>query len=53
MSGIQEFKEFAVKGNVVDMAVGVIMAFAIFMAVRGIDKLKRQAPLGKRPAPNA
>ena len=29
MSFIQEFKEFAVKGNVVDLAVGVIIGAAI------------------------
>ncbi len=26
MGFVQEFKEFALKGNVVDMAVGIIMA---------------------------
>jgi len=29
MSMLQEFKEFAVKGNVVDLAVGVIIGAAL------------------------
>jgi large conductance mechanosensitive channel len=96
MSMVKEFKEFAIKGNVIDLAVGVIigaafgkivdsivgdlimpmtldglkkagvpvlaygnfitvavnfiiLAFIIFMMVRQINKLKREAP----PAPAA
>jgi large conductance mechanosensitive channel len=114
MSLVQEFKEFAMKGNVVDMAVGIIIgaafgkivsalvgailmpaigmmiggvdfsglsvelgtdaktgepvalqygqfiqalidfliiAFAIFMALKGINKLKKPAPAASAPAP--
>ena len=114
MSLAQEFKEFAVKGNVIDMAVGVIIggafgkivssfvadilmpvlgtliggvnfseqavqlganpagepvllkygvflqnvldfviiAFAIFMAIRGINKLKKEEPAPPPPGPS-
>ncbi len=37
---MQEFKEFAVKGNVLDMAVGLIIgAFAVFLIVRAFNKI--------------
>ena len=56
MGMMQEFKEFAVKGNVIDLAVGVIiggafgkivtsiLAFIIFMMVKQVNRLKREAP---------
>ena len=42
MSIVKEFREFALKGNVVDLAVGVIIAWAIFIAVKLINRLKRE-----------
>ena len=50
MSMAKEFREFAVKGNVVDLAVGVIVgaafgkiiAWTIFIAVKVINRLKRE-----------
>ncbi|HBO70468.1 MAG TPA: hypothetical protein DD658_10275 [Deltaproteobacteria bacterium] len=55
---LKEFKDFAMRGNVVDMAVGIIIGAAfggivkslvsdvlmppIFFLVRGINRLKRQ-----------
>ena len=55
MSIIKEFREFAMRGNVVDLAVGVIMivAFAIFMAIKLINKLnrKKEEPAAATPAP--
>jgi large conductance mechanosensitive channel len=56
MSVIKEFKEFALKGNVVDLAIGVIIntvidftlvAFCVFMIVKVMNSLKR------KPAPAA
>ena len=44
MSMMSEFKEFAVRGNVMDLAVGVILAFIIFLMVRQMNRLKRAAP---------
>ena len=61
MSIIKEFKEFAIKGNVIDMAVGIvigaaftinfaIVAFAMFAVVKAINRLKRkQAESPKEP----
>ena len=40
---IQEFKDFAVKGNAVDMAVGVIIGGAFQQG--GVSKLKIQKSL--------
>lgn len=67
MSIVQEFKEFAVKGNVVDMAVGIIIiigaAFgkiatsfvndiAIFLLIKGINRLKRKEEAKQEAAPS-
>ncbi|MFP4906063.1 MscL family protein, partial [Paraburkholderia sp. BR14261] len=38
MSIVQEFKEFAVKGNVMDLAVGVIIGGAFSSIVNSIVK---------------
>ena len=39
MSIIKEFKEFAVKGNVMDLAVGVIIGGAFSKIVDSVEKL--------------
>ena len=49
MSIASEFREFAVKGNMVDMAVGIIIAFCIFLVVKGLNSLKKT----EEPAPEA
>ena len=48
MSMGAEFREFIQRGNVVDMAVGVIIAFCVFLLVKGVNRLKRPEPA---PAP--
>ena len=68
---LKEFKEFAFKGNVVDMAVGVmiggaffaygsfittvldflIMAFCIFLMVKGINRLRALSEKNKAAEP--
>ena len=59
MSFIKEFREFAMRGNVVDMAVGVIIGGAfgkivsslvsdIFMMIKMIKKVRK--PEEKKPA---
>lgn len=47
MSFIQEFKEFAVKGNVVDLAVGVIIGGAFQKIVDSLVKDMLMPVLGK------
>jgi large conductance mechanosensitive channel len=46
MSFIQEFKEFAVRGNVVDMAVGVIIGGAFGKIVDSLVKDVFMPPIG-------
>ena len=60
MSFIKEFREFAMRGNVVDMAVGVIIGGAfgkivsslvadVFMMIKALNKLKKPAEKVKEP----
>ena len=46
MSFASEFKEFAMKGNVVDLAVGVIIGVAFGKIVGGVDFSTLAASLG-------
>jgi large conductance mechanosensitive channel len=46
MSLIQEFKEFAIKGNVVDMAVGIIIGGAFGTIVQSLVKDVIMPPIG-------
>jgi large conductance mechanosensitive channel len=46
MSFIQEFKEFAMKGNVIDMAVGVIIGVAFGKVVSSVVADLVMPPLG-------
>ena len=46
MSILQEFKEFAVKGNVVDMAVGIIIGGAFGTIVQSLVKDVLMPPIG-------
>lgn len=46
MSIIKEFKEFAVKGNVVDMAVGIIIGGAFGTIVQSLVKDVLMPPIG-------
>jgi large conductance mechanosensitive channel len=46
MSMIKEFKEFAVKGNVVDMAVGIIIGGAFGTIVQSLVKDVLMPPIG-------
>ena len=46
MSILQEFKEFAVKGNVVDMAVGIIIGGAFGTIVQSLVKDVIMPPIG-------
>lgn len=39
---LNEFKEFAMKGNMVDMALGIIIAFVLFLVVRNMNELKKK-----------
>ena len=47
MKILQEFKEFAVKGNVVDMAVGVIIGAAFGKVVTSLVSDIMMPPIGK------
>jgi large conductance mechanosensitive channel len=47
MSMIKEFKEFAMKGNVVDLAVGVIIGVAFGKVVTSVVKDVIMPPIGK------
>ena len=52
MSFASEFKEFAVKGNVVDMAVGIIVGASVLMyagAPLSVGAFRRQVPDANRP----
>jgi len=56
MGMISEFKDFAMRGNVVDMAVGIvidfiIIAFAIFMVVKAMNAAKKKEEAAPPPAP--
>ncbi len=46
MTILQEFKEFAVKGNVVDMAVGIIIGGAFGTIVQSLVKDVLMPPIG-------
>ncbi len=46
MAIIKEFKEFAIKGNVVDMAVGIIIGAAFTGVVQSLVKDLMMPPLG-------
>ena len=46
MSFLQEFKEFAVKGNAVDMAVGIILGAAFNKIVNSLVNDIFMPPLG-------
>ena len=46
MSLIKEFKEFAVRGNVVDMAVGIIIGAAFGTIVSSLVKDILMPPIG-------
>jgi len=46
MSTLKEFKEFAVKGNVVDMAVGIIIGGAFGTIVQSLVKDVLMPPIG-------
>ena len=46
MSMIKEFKEFAVKGNVVDMAVGIIIGGAFGTIVKSLVADVIMPPIG-------
>lgn len=47
MSVIQEFKDFAVKGNVIDMAVGIIIGAAFGTVVKSLVNDVIMPPIGK------
>jgi len=47
MGFIGEFKEFAVKGNVIDMAVGIIIVAAFGSIVNSLVKDVRMPPVGR------
>lgn len=47
MSFIKEFKEFAIKGNMVDMAVGIIIGAAFKTVVSSLVKDIIMPPIGK------
>lgn len=47
MSFVKEFKEFAVKGNVVDMAVGLVVGVAFKAIVTSLVKDIVMPPIGK------
>lgn len=36
---LEEFKAFALRGNVMDMAIGVIMAFILFCLLKAVNKI--------------
>lgn len=47
MSMLKEFKEFAVKGNMIDMAVGIIIGAAFKSVVSSLVKDVIMPPIGK------
>ena len=49
MSIVKEFKEFAMKGNVVDMAVGVVIGTAFGKIVGGVNFSDLAIDLGASP----
>ena len=52
---LQEFKKFAMRGNVVDMAVGIIIGGAFGTIVKSMvdDILMPPWPTPRRPVPSA
>lgn len=49
---LEEFKAFALRGNVVDMAIGVIMAFILFCLLKAVNKITSiGAKKEEEPAP--
>ena len=40
----REFKEFINRGNVMDLAVGVIIAFVIFLLVKAYNQVRKDPP---------
>ena len=49
---LEEFKAFAVRGNVMDMAIGVIMAFILFCLLKAVNKITSiGAKKEEEPAP--
>ena len=47
----EEFKAFAMRGNVLDMAVGVVIAFAVFCMVKAINKMHDKLSKPAEPEP--
>ena len=47
MKALQEFKEFAVKGNVIDLAVGIIIGAAFGKIVSSMVNDVLMPPIGK------
>ena len=49
---LEEFKAFALRGNVMDMAIGVIMAFILFCLLKAVNKITSiGAKKEEEPAP--
>ncbi len=48
---LKEFKDFALKGNMIDMAVGIIMAFVVFCVVKQLNRLRRKPEEAAPAAP--
>lgn len=49
---LEEFKAFALRGNVMDMAIGVIMAFILFCLLKTVNKITSiGAKKEEEPAP--
>lgn len=48
---LKEFKDFALKGNMIDMAVGIIMAFVVFCVVKQLNRLRRKPEESAPAAP--
>ena len=49
---LEEFQAFALRGNVMDMAIGVIMAFILFCLLKAVNKITSiGAKKEEEPAP--
>nr|WP_295271094.1 MscL family protein [uncultured Blautia sp.] len=49
---LEKFKAFALRGNVMDMAIGVIMAFILFCLLKAVNKITSiGAKKEEEPAP--
>ena len=49
---LEEFKAFALRGNVMDMAIGVIMSFILFCLLKAVNKITSiGAKKEEEPAP--